>query len=207
MAEALKVASSEKQYTNPNWGLFEIGMSPVYWEPANPKAGELMTIWFNPEFTALKSGQYVAFNGGFNGPFMCGGAPRSMAEKSRGDGKPLYSVRIQVPRHAVFLEFGFTDGTNWDEGYTCPFESPKELAGKDFDFYNNGLSAEMSVDGACDAAIFPDPEHNSLLCMLPSGGGMSGQTCELNIVVGCTDPAAANYNPDATHDAGTCELP
>ena len=56
--------------------------------------------------------------GGFNGPFMCGGAPRGMAFKTRGDGNvPLYSIRINVPKHARYLEFGFTDGFNWDEGY------------------------------------------------------------------------------------------
>jgi len=203
--EAIKVAN-QKQYSRPAWNIFEMGMSPVYWEPATPKAGELMTIWFNPEFTALKDGDYVAFNGGFNGPFMCGGSPRGMATKARGEGAPLYSVRIQVPRYAVFLEFGFTDGKNWDEGYTCAIESPKSLAGKDMDFYNNGLSGEMSADGACEAAIFPDPAPDALICMMPGGGGLTGQTCELNIIKGCTDPNAANYNPLATHDDNTCDI-
>jgi hypothetical protein len=164
------------RYQLPAWADFEFGTSPVLWEPKQPKAGETMTVWYNPELTGLQNGDYVAFNGappplifpcaphqwvlasrappagcppraarvarllltaelslslslsvtshlslcpgGFNGPFMCGGAPRGMAFKTRGDGNvPLYSIRINVPKHARYLEFGFTDGFNWDEGY------------------------------------------------------------------------------------------
>lgn len=84
------------RYALPSWNAFELGTAPVYWEPEQPVAGETMTIWFNPELTPLREGDYCAFNGGFNGPFMCGGAPRGMAKKARGGGIPLWSIRVNV---------------------------------------------------------------------------------------------------------------
>jgi len=51
------------RYNLPTWAEFEFGTSPVLWEPKQPKAGETMTVWYNPELTALKEADYVAFNG------------------------------------------------------------------------------------------------------------------------------------------------
>ena len=42
---------------------------------------------------------------------------------------------------------------------------------------------------------------------MPGGGGMTGQTCDLEIIVGCTDPEAPNYDPMAVVDDKSCELP
>jgi hypothetical protein len=51
------------RYQLPAWADFEFGTSPVLWEPKQPKAGETMTVWYNPELTGLQNGDYVAFNG------------------------------------------------------------------------------------------------------------------------------------------------
>ena len=34
------------------------------------------------------------------------------------------------------------------------------------DFYNNGLSGELSADGACEKAIFPDPAPDTLISLM-----------------------------------------
>lgn len=65
----------------------------------------------------------------------------------------------------------------------------------------------MAVDGACDAAIFPDDVPDAAYCKMPAGGGMSGQTCDLNLIPGCMDPISPNYNPMATVEDATCDLP
>lgn len=40
------------------------------------------------------------FAGGFNQPFMCGGEPRAMLMKSRGQNdSPFYTIQICVPKH------------------------------------------------------------------------------------------------------------
>eukprot|EP00976_Prorocentrum_cordatum_P054382 1097426-Prorocentrum_minimum.AAC.1 len=190
-----------------SWSSFELGANPVYWEPAQPSAGEVVTIWFNPDMTQLEDTGNVAFNGGFNGPFMCGGEPRPMALKSRGSSAPpLYSIRVNVPKHASFLEFGFTDGVNWDEGYKLEIVPLPENIGRDLAYFNDKLATEMSVDGACDSAIFPDPAPLPLSCPMPGGVGLVGQSCDLDIVRGCTNPDDPDYNPMATEDDTTCSV-
>jgi len=197
-----------KDYTKPDWSSFEFGATPVFWEPANPTAGDILTIWFNPDLTVVEDTGSVAFNGGFNGPFMCGGAPRPMASKSRGtSAPPLYSIRVNIPKFASFLQFGFTDGTNWDEGYKLEVTPLPENKGRDLAFFNEGLSREMGVDGACEAAIFPDPAPVPLTCAMPGGMGLVGQSCELDVVPGCTDPDAPNFDPLANVEDSSCELP
>lgn len=199
---------TKADYKCPNWSAFEFGSSPVLWEPATPKAGEIMTVWFNPDLTDIEDKGNIAFNGGFNGPFMCGGAPRPMASKSRGSAaSPLYSVRIKVPKAASFLEFGFTDGQNWDEGYKVIVQPLKENKGRDVDWMSRMLTIELDVTGACDEAFFPDPAPVPLSCNMPGGMGLVGQSCELDVVAGCTDPDAPNYDPMATIDSGSCDLP
>lgn len=207
---AATVAAPKSEYAKPDWTTFEFGTSPVTWEPAVPKAGEVFTIWYNCDLTNLddKKQDIIAFNGGFNGPFMCGGAPRGMAAKPRGiASSPLYSIRINVPIYAKFLEFGFTDGENWDEGYKVQVKQLPENEGRDMKFFNDGLAKEMGYEGACEAAIFPDPAPSMDRCMMPGGVGLIGQSCDLDVVPGCTDPEAPNYDPMATVDDATCELP
>mmetsp|Transcript_39960 Transcript_39960/g.55551 ORF Transcript_39960/g.55551 Transcript_39960/m.55551 type:complete len:274 (-) Transcript_39960:129-950(-) len=194
-------------FSPPVWSEFEFGSTPVFWEPADPTPGTIMTVWFNPERTSLK-GSYVGFNGGFNGPFMCGGSPRRMAPKSRGEAAtPLYSVRVNVPKFASFLEFGFTDGSNWVEGYVVKVKQPKGMEGRSIEFFNDGLEKEMGYEGACEAAIFPDPAPEADRCALPAGIGLVGQFCSLDIVPGCSDPDASNYDPLANSmDGGSCDF-
>mmetsp|Transcript_9901 Transcript_9901/g.18608 ORF Transcript_9901/g.18608 Transcript_9901/m.18608 type:complete len:276 (-) Transcript_9901:336-1163(-) len=193
------------KYSLPDWNAFELGTSPVYWEPASPAAGQTMTIWFNPELTVLRQSEYIAFNGGFNGPFMCGGAPRGMAKKARGGGEPLWSIRVNVPKHAGFLNFGFTDGKDWDEGYEVQVTPFKGFEGRPKEFFQEGLAKEMGYEGACEAAIFPDEVPEAVYCKMPSP--MLGQSCELDVVTGCTDPEAPNYDPMATMDDSSCDIP
>uniref|UniRef100_A0A7S3XCM1 PIFI-like Ig-like domain-containing protein n=1 Tax=Picocystis salinarum TaxID=88271 RepID=A0A7S3XCM1_9CHLO len=187
-----------------DWSTFEMGKSPVYWD-AKPTAGELLTIYFNPKVNNVLEGDSIAFNGGFNGPFMCGGAPRPMTKKDRGPAcDPLYSIRINVPKHAVWLEFSFTDGQEWDEGYKLKFLVPANHRGQSLEFFNKELAKEMSEEDACYHAIFPDPvsEPDSLFL----GGSMSiGMSCDLDVVPGCRDPDSPNYDPFATIDDDTCE--
>ena len=52
-----------RRYSKPTWTSFEFGATPVFWEPATPKAGEVMTIWFNPDMTVVEDTGSVAFNG------------------------------------------------------------------------------------------------------------------------------------------------
>lgn len=172
----------------------------------DPKTkGELLTIYFNPKVNNVLEGESIAFNGGFNGPFMCGGAPRPMTKKDRGPAcDPLYSIRINVPKHALWLEFSFTDGQEWDEGYKLKFLVPENHRGQSLDFFNQELAKEMSEEDACYHAIFPDAvsEPDSLFL----GGSMSiGMSCDLDVVPGCRDPDSPNYDPFATIDDDTCE--
>jgi hypothetical protein len=53
-------------YKCPNWSAFEFGSSPVLWEPATPKAGEIMTVWFNPDLTDIEDKGNIAFNGKYS---------------------------------------------------------------------------------------------------------------------------------------------
>jgi len=204
----IAASPSGDSYNLPEWSEFEFGTSPVLWEPKQPKAGQTMTVWYNPELTALKEADYVAFNGGFNGPFMCGGAPRGMAYKDRGVGNvPLWSIRVNVPKHARYLEFGFTDGYNWDEGFKVKVKEFPGFEGNDDQFFTKGLEVEMGYEGACEAAIFPDVVPDATMCKMPGGMGLAGQSCDLDIVAGCMDPEAPNYNPMATMEDDSCDLP
>lgn len=168
--------------------------------------GETFTIYFNPKVNGILNAESsIAFNGGFNGPFMCGGVPRLMSKRDRGPAcDPLYSIRLNVPKHAVWLEFSFTDGTSWDEGYKLRFLVPESFRGQNLDFFNKELRREMSEEDACYQAIFPDPVPEPDSHFL--GGSMSiGMSCDLDVVSGCTDPDSPNYDPLATIDDATCE--
>ena len=103
-----------------------------------------------------------------------------------------------------------------------------------------GLAQELSRDGACEKAIFPDTnvvatrcamignlsvEGVSRMvlssfcrvmlhiifgqsCKLTSGSDvvMQGDRCNLDFVVGCTDPSSPLFNPLANVDDGSCPL-
>lgn len=208
-AMAVSTAFPETDVTpNSSWADFDMGVSAVHWD-TEPESGKIITIYYNPTASSkLNTGVPIAFNGGFNGPFMCGGEPRTMTKRERGPKDDLiFSVRLNVPRNACWLEFSFTDGTNWDEGYKMNFKLPKDIQGLDKSTLDSRLAEEMSPDGACLAAIYADPPPPEADSCIIGGSMEAAASCDLDLVVGCTDPAAPNYNPLATVDDKSCELP
>ncbi|KAM6602281.1 hypothetical protein CsatA_021890 [Cannabis sativa] len=198
-----------KEFTLPSWAMFELGKAPVYWKTMNglpPTAGERVKVFYNPDATKLVPNEEfgVAFNGGFNQPIMCGGEPRAMQKKLRGKAdSPLYSIQICVPKHAKNLIFSFTNGVDWDGPYRLQFQVPKSWRNKPIEFFNEGLAEELSKDGACDRAIFPDTSIVVTRCaMIGNLSAEGGDRCELNLVMGCTDPSSPTYDPLANVDDG-----
>ncbi|XP_031504915.1 protein POST-ILLUMINATION CHLOROPHYLL FLUORESCENCE INCREASE, chloroplastic [Nymphaea colorata] len=207
------VTEETKVCVLPSWAEFDIGKAAVYWKTVNglpPSAGGKLTLFYNPEASRLAPNPEfgVAFNGGFNQPFMCGGEPRSMTRKGRGKADPpLYTIKICIPKHAVSLIFSFTNGVDWDGPYKLQFEVPKGWRNKPISFFNEGLAAELSEEGACERAIFPDSNIVATRCaMIGNLSIEGGDRCNLDIVVGCTDPSSHLYNPLADVDDGSCPL-
>jgi hypothetical protein len=200
-----------KQYTLPTWADFEMGLATVYWETSNglpPTSGQLLTIYFNPSASELTPNtEYgIGFNGGFNQPIMCGGEPRIMAKKERGSlCETIYAIKINVPLHALTLEFSFTDGKNWDGPYKLVMEVPQKLKGLPQSYFDEGLAKELAHEGACENAIFPDSVYVQDRCVFPAGMIQEGgDRCDLDIVPGCTDPESPFYDPLANVDDGSC---
>ncbi|MCO5553609.1 hypothetical protein L7F22_007134 [Adiantum nelumboides] len=198
-------------YTLPDWAEFEMGLQPVFWETQSgkpPTSGEEVTIFFNPTATELVPNvDYgIAFNGGFNQPIMCGGEPRIMTRRDRGPAcDPFFSIKINVPVHALTLEFSFTDGKTWDGPYKLKFQVPKNLKNQPLDFFSKGLAEELSKVGACDSAIYPDAAFIENRCLFPASLiHEGGKSCDLDIFPGCMDPDSPNYDPLATVDDGSC---
>eukprot|EP00262_Sarcandra_glabra_P016265 TRINITY_DN524_c0_g1_i1.p1 TRINITY_DN524_c0_g1~~TRINITY_DN524_c0_g1_i1.p1 ORF type:complete len:269 (-),score=38.53 TRINITY_DN524_c0_g1_i1:233-1039(-) len=199
-----------KDYSLPTWAAFDIGKAPVYWKTMNglpPTSGEKLTLFYNPTNKLVPNDDFgIAFNGGFNQPIMCGGEPRSMTRKNRGKADPpIYAIKICVPKHAMSLIFSFTNGVDWDGPYRLQFQVAKNWRNKSISFFNEGLAEEMSKDGACDKAIFPD--SNIVITRCAMIGNLSvegGDRCNLDLVVGCTDPSSLYFNPLANVDDGSC---
>ncbi|GKV35877.1 hypothetical protein SLEP1_g44081 [Rubroshorea leprosula] len=202
-----------KEYTLPSWAMFELGRCPVYWKTMNglpPTAGEKLKLFYNPDATSLVPNKEfgIAFNGGFNQPIMCGGEPRVMLKKSRGKADPpIYTIQICIPKHALNLIFSFTNGAEWDGPYRLQFQVPKAWRNRPIEFFNEGLAEELSREGACERAIFP--ETNIIVDRCTMIGNLSiegGDRCDLNLVPGCMDPNSYLYNPLANVDDGTCPM-
>lgn len=207
------VKTGVKQYTLSSWADFEMGRSTVYWDTTNgrpPTSGQLLTIYFNPSASQLTpNSEYgIGFNGGFNQPIMCGGEPRVMTKKERGSlCEPLYAIKINMPLHAMTLEFSFTDGTNWDGPYKIIMEVPQKLKGLPQRFIDEGLAKELAHEGACESAIYPEAVFVQDRCAFPAGMiQLGGDRCELDIVLGCTDPESPFFDPLANVDDGSCPL-
>eukprot|EP00250_Pteridium_aquilinum_P022588 c25428_g1_i1 orf=159-1001(+) len=205
------VVTETELYALPRWTEFEMGLQPVFWETTTgrlPTSGEAVTIFFNPTASKLvPDPEYgIAFNGGFNQPIMCGGEPRVMTRRDRGPNcAPFFTIKINVPIHALTLEFSFTDGKDWDGPYKLKFQIPRKLRDKPMEFYNEGLAKELSVDGACDNAIFPDAAFAEDRCLFPASLiHEGGNRCDLDIVPGCMDPDSPLYDHFATVDDGSC---
>ncbi|KAJ1410103.1 hypothetical protein SESBI_22340 [Sesbania bispinosa] len=212
-AVATTPAEEVQEYKLPSWAMFELGRSAVYWKTMNglpPTSGEKLKLFYNPAATQLAPNEEfgVAFNGGFNQPIMCGGEPRVMLRKDRGKAdSPIYSIQICVPKHALNLIFSFTNGVDWDGPYRLQFQVPKVLQNKPIEFFNEGLAEELSKEGACEKAIFPD--SNTVIASCAMVGNLSkegGDRCDLNLVPGCTDPSSPFYNPLANVDDGSCPI-
>ncbi|CAI0462225.1 unnamed protein product [Linum tenue] len=210
---ATPVDQEVKEYALPTWALFEMGRAPVFWKTMNglpPSSGEMLKLFYNPAAKKLTPNEEfgIAFNGGFNQPIMCGGEPRAMLEKVRGKADaPLYSIQICIPKHAVNLIFSFTNGVEWDGPYRLQFQVPKGWRNKQIEFFNEGLQQELSQEGACDRAIFPDTEVVATRCaMIGNLSIEGGDRCNLDLVEGCMDPGSYLYNPLANVDDGTCPI-
>lgn len=204
-------AEEIKDFVLPSWAAFDIGRAPVYWKTMNglpPSSGEKLKLFYNPAATNLSPNEDfgIAFNGGFNQPIMCGGEPRAMLRKDRGKADPpIYTIQICVPKHAVNLIFSFTNGEDWDGPYRLQFQVPKAWRNREMDFFNQGLTEELSKEGACEKAIYPDTSIVIDRCQLFGNLTLEGgDRCELDLVTGCTDPGSPEYNPLANVDDGSC---
>ncbi|ONK81071.1 uncharacterized protein A4U43_C01F24910 [Asparagus officinalis] len=209
---AVPPVEETRECSLPTWAEFELGRSPVYWKTMNglpPTSGEDLTLFYNPAATKLTpNDEYgVAFNGGFNQPIMCGGEPRVMRKKDRGEADlPIYSIKIRAPKHAVNLIFSFTNGVVWDGPYKLQFQIPKAWRNKPTSFFNEGLADELSKEGACAEAIFPDSYVVIESCEIENLYYEGGDRCKLDLVPGCMDPDSPNYDPFANVDDGSCPL-
>ncbi|KAG6549043.1 hypothetical protein Mapa_009486 [Marchantia paleacea] len=205
------VVKGAETYALPTWADFEMGSSTVFWETQNgqpPTAGELLTIFFNPAGSNLvpRTEYGIGFNGGFNQPIMCGGEPRIMTRKERGAKcEPFYVIKINVPEHALSLEFSFTDGAKWDGPYKLNFVIPAKWKNEPVSFFNEGLARALAHEGACESAIYPEPTFVQDRCSFPANLTIEGgDRCELDLVPGCTDPENPFYNPLANVEDGSC---
>lgn len=203
------VKTDEKLYVRPCWSEFERGAYPVFWDTTTgrpPTAGESVTIFFNTAASSLvpEADYGIAFNGGFNQPIMCGGEPRVMTKRERGlKCTPLYTIKINVPIHALTLEFSFTDGKQWDGPYKLKFVIPEKWRNKPTSFFSKGIAKELSLAGACENAIYPDAAFAQTRCVFPASMiHTGGNYCQLDIVPGCTDPESPFFDPLANTDDG-----
>ncbi|KAL6334137.1 hypothetical protein AAG906_004568 [Vitis piasezkii] len=212
-AVATTPVEETKEVKLPSWAMFELGRAPVYWKTMNglpPSSGEKLKLFYNPVASKLVPNEDfgIGFNGGFNQPIMCGGEPRAMLKKARGKAdRPIYTIQICIPKHAVNLIFSFTNGTEWDGPYKLQFQVPKAWRNKPIEFFNQGLAEELSKEGACDKAIFPDTNIVIDRCALIGNLTLEGgDRCNLDFVIGCTDPSSPLYNPLANVDDGSCPI-
>uniref|UniRef100_A0A5B7BC67 PIFI-like Ig-like domain-containing protein n=1 Tax=Davidia involucrata TaxID=16924 RepID=A0A5B7BC67_DAVIN len=210
---AAPLAEEIKEFSLPSWAEFDLGRAPVYWKTMNglpPTSGERLKLFYNPAATKLVPNEDfgIAFNGGFNQPIMCGGEPRAMLRKNRGKADPpIYTIQICIPKHALNLIFSFTNGVEWDGPYRLQFQFPKAWQNKPISFFNEGLAEELSKDGACEKAIFPDTNIVITRCaMIGNLSVEGGDRCNLDLVRGCTDPSSPLYDPLANVDDGSCPI-
>ena len=83
----------------------------------------------------------------------------------------------------------------------------------------NDVSCEWEISGTPpevdDNCEFTDDSFDEVTCMVintpncPDGTFFNAATCECETgeILGCTDPCATNYNPDANTDDGSCLFP
>lgn len=209
---AVPAVEEVKECFLPSWAEFELGRAPVFWKTVNglpPTSGEALTLFYNPSARNLTPNEEfgIAFNGGFNQPIMCGGEPRMMTSKERGGADlPIYSIKIQAPRHAVSLIFSFTNGVKWDGPYRLQFQVLRKWMNKPLSFFNEGLAEELGKEGACEGAIFPDSHVIIDSCEINNLYIEGGDRCRLDLTPGCMDPNSPFFDPLANVDDGSCPL-
>ncbi|TVR38259.1 MAG: T9SS C-terminal target domain-containing protein [Cryomorphaceae bacterium] len=109
----------------------------------------------------------------------------------------------------LFALQGTVESTTWDNLTIYDGDN----AGAPMLYTNPGLTIQL------DGLIVESTLGNGLFITFTSDGSVSCQTtgtynpwifeiyCGFLVIPGCTDPAAVNFDPDATFDDGTCVLP
>ncbi|PKU72344.1 hypothetical protein MA16_Dca006344 [Dendrobium catenatum] len=143
----------------------------------------------------------------FYQPIPYSGEPRVMRIKERGEADlPIYTIKIQAPKYAVSLIFSFTNGVEWDGPYKLQFQVLKKWRNKPITFFNEGLAEELSKEGACEGAIFPDSHVIIESCKIDDLYLEGGDRCKLDLLMGCMDPNSPLYDPFANVDDGSCPV-
>jgi len=184
-------------------------------------AGETFTLYYNPRGkcttpldlapgadpeAAPVEACDVFFYAAFNGPLMTGsGLPQMKPLPNRPASSPIYAVSVTAPRHGVWMQFGFSNGSEWDEGYAIPFRTPEEFTKpypRTSEFYKKGLAQELLE--LTENNIFPGMGlNNPDRCVIPKYGA----SCPINVVDGCMDPGSPNFDPLATVSLdGSCDI-
>ncbi|KAK4395336.1 hypothetical protein Sango_1687900 [Sesamum angolense] len=85
------------------------------------------------------------------------------------------------------------------------FQVPRAWRNRPIEFFTEGLAQELSIEGACEEAIFPDKNVVITRCAMIGNLTLEGgDRCNLDLVLGCTDPSSPMFNPLATVDDGSC---
>ena len=96
--------------------------------------------------------------------------------------------------------------THQEANYGCP-NYPQESCnnGPDGDLFMNYMDY---TNDACMYMFTTGQRTRMTSALLNSRSSLLNSTaCSIGAIVGCTDPNAANYNPDATQDDNSCEYP
>lgn len=74
-------------------------------------------------------------------------------------------------------------------------------------FVLQGIMKELNGGQNCGDIIFPDALYVADRCLMPGGLVVEeGQSCEIPLAPGCTDPEAPNYDPLANVDDDSCAI-
>ncbi len=123
----------------------------------------------------------------------------------------------EAPATACYETATFNDGTcSWDVSGTQP-EQPELACYETANF--NDITCVWDVGGEQpeidDNCEFTDDSFDDVNCVAvnvsncPAGTTLNtvNCTCDSDVVMGCTDPCASNYDSSATADDGSCILP
>ncbi|KAK2651643.1 hypothetical protein Ddye_011499, partial [Dipteronia dyeriana] len=108
-------------------------------------------------------------------------------------------------------EFGIGFNGGFNQPFMCGGE-PRAMLKKTrgliqsrYAYLSMGLAEDLCKEGACDRVIFPDTDIVVDRCALIVNLNVEGDDrCDLNLVPGCMDPNAPEYNPLANVDDGSC---